>query len=95
MVRSAVRQEKIDMFVQPVMTLPQRRVKMIELFGRIRARSGIVLPAERYMKIAANDALQPMIDCRLLLGCLQLLRGSNAIPGNVPLRAEHRTLDAA
>lgn len=95
MVRHAVRQQKVEMFVQPVVSLPQRHVKMVELFGRIKGRSGIYLAAERYMKVAANDALVPTIDDRLLRTALEALKSpfSGIAPGvSIMLNIEAKTL---
>lgn len=98
MVRQAVRNERVEMFVQPIVSLPQRREKMIELFGRIKGRSGIYLPAERYMKVAANDSLLPSIDDRLLRTAIDALK--NPLSGISPetlivLNIEARTLGNA
>ncbi len=85
LVQAAVQQDKMAMFIQPVVTLPQRKVKMVEALARIRTKSGNWLHAERYMKAAANDSLLPVIDDLLLLQCLNALddpRGG--IPADVP-----------
>jgi cyclic-di-GMP phosphodiesterase TipF (flagellum assembly factor) len=98
MVRHAVRQQKVEMFVQPVVSLPQRQVRMVELFGRIKGRSGIYLAAERYMKVAANDALVPSIDDRLLRTALEALKSpfSGIAPGvSIMLNIEAKTLGNA
>ena len=85
LVRHAVRQDQIELFVQPVMALPQRRLRMVECYARIRARAGTYLPATRYLKIAANDQLVASIDNLLLLQCLQLLSDrQSAVPSDVP-----------
>ena len=85
MVRQAVRHERLDIYVQPIMTLPQRKPQMLELYGRVRARSGISLSAERYMRIAANDALIPAIDQWMLEHCIRILSDPQAqMPGDLP-----------
>lgn len=85
MIRNAVRHERMDVYVQPIVGLPQRRPVMIELYGRIRARSGISLSAERYMRIAANDSLVPAIDQWMLEHCIRMLSDPLAqMPGALP-----------
>lgn len=73
LIRHAVRNDQIDVFMQPVVTLPQRRVRMMEVFARIRAGAGLYLPAQRYMPVARQESLVPAIDNLLLLRCLGLL----------------------
>ena len=72
--RTAVRGDQIDVFVQPVVTLPQRKTQMIEVFARIRAGYAGHLPATRYMDIARAEGVAAAIDNLLLLRCLQMLR---------------------
>lgn len=76
LLEQAVQNDRIDMFMQPVVSLPQRKTRMIEIFGRIRALKGSYLPAEQYMRLAEKEQLMTTIDNLLLLRCLQLLRSS-------------------
>ena len=94
LLRNAVLHDRIEMFMQPVVSLPQRKVKMIEMLARVPAGNGF-LPAERYMQVAANDTLLPAIDDLLLLQCLDSLTDPrHAIPDDVPciLNIDARTL---
>lgn len=74
MVHHAVHNDTLDIFMQPVVQLPQRKIRMIEVFARIRAGSGAYLPARRYLPLAQRAQLVPAIDNQLLLRCLGLLR---------------------
>lgn len=74
LVRAAVRQDRIDLFMQPVVNLPQRKVRFHEIFSRIRIKPEVYLPAERYIEVAIRQDLAPAIDNLLLLRGLQLLR---------------------
>jgi cyclic-di-GMP phosphodiesterase TipF (flagellum assembly factor) len=74
LVHAAVRQDRIDMFVQPIVGLPQRKMRFREMFSRIRIRPGVYLPAERYISVAIKQDLVPVIDNLLLLRGLQLIR---------------------
>lgn len=74
LLRHAVEHDQIDLFVQPIVSLPQRKSRYYELLGRIRARAGVYLPAERYMRLAEANNLVGAIDNLILLRCLQILR---------------------
>lgn len=74
LVKSAVEQDRIDLFTQPIVTLPQRKTRFVEAFARIRIRAGVHMPAERYIEVAREQNLLPAIDNLLLLQSLQALR---------------------
>lgn len=78
LVRDAIRQDRIDVFVQPVVSLPQRKPRMLETYARIRAGGGLCLPAARYLALAEREDLVPAIDNMLLLHCLEMLRAYRA-----------------
>jgi cyclic-di-GMP phosphodiesterase TipF (flagellum assembly factor) len=69
-----VRQDHIDVFVQPIVNLPQRKLRMYEVYARLRAHAGSYIPAGRYLELALKESLVPAIDNLLLLRCLQILR---------------------
>lgn len=70
----AVRSRQIDIFLQPIVRLPQRQTNFYELFARIRAKAGLYLPAQRYMELAVEERLMESIDNLLLLECLKVLQ---------------------
>ena len=74
LVHHAVRNHRIDVFIQPILRLPQRQTKFYEMFARIRAKAGVYLPAKRYMTLASEENVMPAIDNLLLLHGLQALR---------------------
>lgn len=74
LLEQSVQDHRIDMFVQPIVGLPQRKARMFEVFGRIRAQTGTYLPATHYMRLAQKENLMTMVDNLLLLRCLQVLR---------------------
>lgn len=71
---SAARTRKVDVFLQPIMRLPQRHAKFYEIFARIRARAGVYLPASRYMQVASQENLMETLDNILLVECLKALK---------------------
>lgn len=74
LIRAAVEQDRFDLFVQPIVTLPQRKERFVEAFSRIRIRSGVYMPAERYVGAARERDLLPAIDNLLLLKTLTALK---------------------
>tara|TARA_R110001592_G_scaffold27763_14_gene102782 strand:+ start:6188 stop:7123 length:936 start_codon:yes stop_codon:yes gene_type:complete len=69
----AVEHNDIDVFMQPIVTLPQRQVTFYELYGRLRVQSGIYLPAQDYMPLAANEPMINHLDALLLSRCIKIL----------------------
>ncbi|HEY8190514.1 MAG TPA: EAL domain-containing protein [Micavibrio sp.] len=74
LIRHAVRHDHLDVFVQPIVSLPQRKLRMYEVFARLRASAGAYIPAARYLELARKEKLASAIDSLLLLHCLQILR---------------------
>lgn len=74
LIRHAVRNDHLDVFVQPIVSLPQRKMRMYEVFARLRASAGAYIPASRYLDLAQKEDLVSAIDNLLLLRCLQILR---------------------
>ena len=70
----AVRSDRVDLFLQPVVSLPQRKLRFYEALSRIRIKPDVYLPAERYVQLARQRDLLPLIDNLLLLRSLQVLR---------------------
>jgi cyclic-di-GMP phosphodiesterase TipF (flagellum assembly factor) len=85
LINHAVRSRSIDIFVQPIVRLPQRKVRFYEMFARVRARPGMYVPARRYMKIAEQSQVTNDIDNMLLMECLKTLRASAHIERAAPL----------
>lgn len=84
LVQHAMHHKRVDIFVQPIMRLPQRQTRFYEMFARIRARPGQYLPAGRYMEIAEQDNLDSEIDNLLLIHCLQIIQSSAHIDRATP-----------
>lgn len=74
LVSVAVQQDRVDLFLQPIVNLPQRKVRFYEMFSRIRITPEVYLPAERYIAVALKNDMVPAIDNLLLLRGLQLIR---------------------
>jgi cyclic-di-GMP phosphodiesterase TipF (flagellum assembly factor) len=73
-VRDALRENRVELWVQPIVDLPQRRRRHFECFSRVRAPDGNIVGAERYMALAERYGLVTAIDNMLLFRCVQLVR---------------------
>jgi cyclic-di-GMP phosphodiesterase TipF (flagellum assembly factor) len=73
-IREAVEANRIDLYLQPVVTLPQRKVRFYEALTRLRLANGEQVPAEDFMPHAEAAGLLPQIDNLLLFRCVQILR---------------------
>lgn len=73
-VREAIESNRVELHLQPVVTLPQRRIAFYESFTRLRDASGnMILPGE-FLRVAEPSGLVAEIDNMLLLKCVQLAR---------------------
>ena len=72
--KSALRENRVDLYLQPVVRLPQRDVQFYETFSRIRHEDGSVILPERYIAVAAEQGFISTIDNLLLFRCVQLVR---------------------
>jgi len=73
-VRAALAENRVDLYLQPVVSLPQRRTVFYESFSRLRDATGrIMMPAE-YLTVAEPEGLISAIDNLLLFRCVQIVR---------------------
>jgi cyclic-di-GMP phosphodiesterase TipF (flagellum assembly factor) len=82
-VRDGLQSNRIDLVLQPVVSLPQRRLKFYEAFTRIRDADGAVLMPQQYIAIAEREGLITAIDNMLLFRCVQLVRKSQRLNQNI------------
>jgi len=73
-VREALTENRVDLYLQPVVSLPQRRTVFYESFSRLRDASGRILMPAEYLKVAEPEGLVPAIDNLLLFRCVQIVR---------------------
>lgn len=74
LVRKAIDEGKIDLFLQPIVTLPQRRVHYYEAVSRLRVENGDHVAAGDFLKYAEAGALVPKLDHLAVLRCVQVVR---------------------
>ena len=73
-VREALSENRVDLYLQPVVSLPQRRTVYYESFSRLRDGSGRVMMPAEYLSVAEPEGLMSAIDNLLLFRCVQIVR---------------------
>jgi cyclic-di-GMP phosphodiesterase, flagellum assembly factor TipF len=73
-IREAVEAGRVDLYLQPIVALPQRKVRYYEAMNRLRTEAGEVLLPSDYLAYAERGELMPTIDNLLLLRCVQVVR---------------------
>ncbi|CAN0430234.1 unnamed protein product, partial [Phaeothamnion confervicola] len=72
-IRSAVEATRVDLYLQPIVTLPQRKVRYYEAVTWLRTEDGDSLKPSHFKEIAEAQALMPRIDNMLLFRCVQVV----------------------
>ncbi|RIJ21335.1 EAL domain-containing protein [Henriciella barbarensis] len=73
-VKAALQDGRVDLHLQPIVSLPQRRVAFYEGFTRLREADGsILLPAD-FLEAARRARLLGVLDNMLLFRCVQIVR---------------------
>ncbi|MGE0744867.1 MAG: EAL domain-containing protein [Rhodospirillales bacterium] len=73
-IRDGLRSDRVDLFLQPVVSLPQRKRRYFEAFTRIHTPEGLIVAPEQYIALAEREGLVAALDNLLLFRCIQLLR---------------------
>ena len=73
-IEKALREDRVDLYLQPTMLLPQRKRVFYECFSRITDDDGNVIRPEQYLTVAAEAGLITAVDNLLLFRCVQLVR---------------------
>lgn len=74
LVRESLEQNRVDLYLQPIVSLPQRKLRYYEALSRLRAEDGTVIMPAQYMRIAAPAGLMSVVDNLLLFRCVQVMR---------------------
>lgn len=82
-VRDGLEKNCVDLVLQPIVRLPQRKRAYFEAFTRIRDQNGSVLVPSQYIAIAEREGLVAAIDNMMLFRCVQLVRRTQKKNANV------------
>ncbi len=74
MAREAVEAGRIEVHLQPVVTLPQRKVRYYEALARLRTESGDLMMPDDFMPFVTSGGLIPAIDFTILVRAVQIVR---------------------
>ncbi len=72
--RDALERARVSLFLQPIVSLPTRRVEYYEAYSRIQDHAGNFIGPQQYLGLAERAGLVGAIDNNLLFRCIQLLR---------------------
>ncbi|HXJ03419.1 MAG TPA: EAL domain-containing protein [Micropepsaceae bacterium] len=73
-IRRSLEENRVDLYLQPVVSLPQRKVRFYEALSRLRSEDGAIIMPAQYIRIAAPAGLMSVIDNLLLFRCVQIVR---------------------
>jgi cyclic-di-GMP phosphodiesterase TipF (flagellum assembly factor) len=73
-VRNAIEASKIELHLQPVVTLPQRKVRYYEALSRLKADNGDLVAAGDFLNYAEAGSMMPKLDNLSVLRCVQVVR---------------------
>lgn len=73
-VKDSIEANRVELHLQPIVSLPQRRIAFYECYTRLRDNSGnLILPGE-FLRVAEHSGLVAEIDNMLLLKSVHLAR---------------------
>src|SRR5208282_1451587 len=73
-IRASLEENRVDLYLQPIVSLPQRKLRFYEALSRLRAEDGSIIMPAQYMKVAAPVGLMSVVDNLLLFRCVQIVR---------------------
>ncbi len=73
-IKNAIEENRLDIYLQPMVTLPQRKVRFYEAVTRLRDDKDQVIAADDFIGIAEAGGLIGRIDHMVMLRCVQVLR---------------------
>jgi cyclic-di-GMP phosphodiesterase, flagellum assembly factor TipF len=73
-VKNAIEENRLDIYLQPLVSLPQRKVRFYEAVTRLRDDKDQILTADDFIGIAEAAGLMGRIDHMVMLRCVQVLR---------------------
>lgn len=70
----ALEDNRIDLYLQPIVSLPSRKTMHYEAYSRVRDDQGEVIFPSQYIKLAEDSGLVSTLDNLLLFRCIQVIR---------------------
>jgi cyclic-di-GMP phosphodiesterase, flagellum assembly factor TipF len=72
--QDGLREDRVELWLQPVVSLPQRKRRHFECYTRVPVGDNAVVLPEQYIGLAERTGLITAIDNILLFRCIQLVR---------------------
>jgi len=73
-IRSSLEENRVDLYLQPMVSLPQRKLRYYEALSRLRDKDGRIIMPAQYMQVAGKAGLMSVVDNLLLFRCVQIVR---------------------
>ncbi|MEZ5877758.1 MAG: EAL domain-containing protein [Tepidamorphaceae bacterium] len=74
LVRDAVEAGRVEIHLQPIVSLPQRKVRYYEALARLRTDAGDLMQPDDFLPFARMQDLMPAIDFTVLVRAVQVVR---------------------
>jgi cyclic-di-GMP phosphodiesterase TipF (flagellum assembly factor) len=84
-VRHAIASDGIETYLQPIVTLPARKVWAYEALARVRSPNGELLAPRDFLPAAEDAGLIGDIDQRMAFACVRVVRRLSASDGDVAI----------
>ena len=73
-IRHSLETSRVDLYLQPVVSLPQRKTLYYEGLSRLRTDAGELIMPKDYIRVAEPAGMMPTVDNILLFRCIQVVR---------------------
>jgi cyclic-di-GMP phosphodiesterase, flagellum assembly factor TipF len=73
-IRSAIDANRVDLYLQPIVTLPRRKVGFYEAMSRLRSETGETVHESEFVPQAERGGLMPKLDYLVIFRCVQIVR---------------------
>ena len=90
----AVEANRVDLFLQPIVTLPQRKVRYYEALARLRNDDGSLISPDDFLGPAEGSGLMPAIDNLMVFRAVQVVRRLSTKNREVGLFCNMSAVDA-
>ena len=84
-IRQSIENNKIDLYLQPIVELPHRHDRYYEALTRLRNVTGEIIMPENYIRVAEQAGIMPIIDNVMLFRSIKVVNRLLNAPGSKAL----------